>query len=213
MSDGNIHLIKDRFVNIYLIEEAHQLSVIDAGFHGSGPKRIFEKIAAIGRQPRDLKYVLITHADPDHTGGAAELALKTGAAIVASSTESKMIEIGKPGREIQGNGLVKLLFGLIGGKTPRVMVNHRVDDGGALPVLGELRAIASPGHTPGHIAWFAPENGVLFAGDALRSNKGKLEFVRAPVQWDYDTGTQSVQKLLSLQSRTVYCGHGAPVNL
>jgi glyoxylase-like metal-dependent hydrolase (beta-lactamase superfamily II) len=211
MTDGNIHLIKNRFVNLYLIEEAHQLSVVDTGFAGSGPRLILEKIAAIGRQPRDLKYVLITHADPDHTGGAAELALKTGAAIAASSIESKMIEIGKSGREIKGNAFVKLLFNLIGGATPRVMVNHRVEDGGSLPVLGELRAVAAPGHTPGHIAWFAPMQGALFAGDAMRSNKGRLEFARAPVQWDFETGTHSMQKLLSLPARTVYCGHGAPV--
>jgi glyoxylase-like metal-dependent hydrolase (beta-lactamase superfamily II) len=206
-----IHTIKDRFVNLYLIEEPHQLSVIDTGFATSGPRRVLEAIAAIGRQPRDLAFILITHADPDHTGGAAELALKTGAHVAAGTIESKMIEIGKPGRELKGGALLKLMFNLIGGPTPRVMVNHRVDDGGSLPVLGELRAIASPGHTPGHTAWFAPKTGVLFAGDAVRSVKGKLDFSPAPVHWDHATGTQSMQRLLALPARMVYCGHGTPV--
>ena len=54
-------------VNIYLLDDAGSLALIDAGMPGSAP-RVLELIQALGRAPGDVKHILITHADIDHVG-------------------------------------------------------------------------------------------------------------------------------------------------
>lgn len=92
----NVHQLNNRFVNLYLIVEPDGLTLVDTGLAKSGPKMVLEQIAKLGKQPGDLKRILITHADPDHTGGAAALKAKTGAKLYASRVEAKAIEAGKP---------------------------------------------------------------------------------------------------------------------
>lgn len=77
--------IENTFVNLWLIVEPDGLTLIDTGLARSGPRKVLAEIAATGRQPADLKRILITHTDPDHTGGAAELKRLTGARVYARS--------------------------------------------------------------------------------------------------------------------------------
>jgi glyoxylase-like metal-dependent hydrolase (beta-lactamase superfamily II) len=51
-------------------------------------------------------------------------------------------------------------------------------------VLGGLRVIATPGHTPGHISLFAPAMSVLFCGDSMVADKNGLHGSRSTVTWD-----------------------------
>ncbi len=206
-----IHRIQDKSVNLYLIEEPGRLNLIDSGYAKSGPRAVLAKIAAIGRKPADLQRILITHADGDHTGGAAALALATGATLVAGEIEAAAIVRGKAAREFQGSRLIRWLINTAAGKMAPALVNQIVAPGAVLPILGGLRAIATPGHTPGHVAYYSPSASVLFAGDALMSMRGKLVFLKAPVQWDNAAGISSAASLRDLRAKATYCGHGAPI--
>lgn len=206
-----IHTLANSFVNLYLIEEPDQLTLIDTGLSKSGPKLVLKTIAAIGRQPRDLKRILITHTDPDHTGGAAELKAATGAQLICSAIEAPAMAAGTSSREIKGMAIMRALVRLIAGKMPPVNADHIVSEGDELPVLGGLRVVASPGHTPGHTSYFSPSTGALFAGDSFNATSGELRFFKAPVHWSFEAGTESVRKQQALGARTVYCGHGKPV--
>ena len=68
--------------------------------------------------------------------------------------------------------------------------------------------LATPGHTPGHLSFFAPALGVLIAGDSMNATSGSLQFKPAPVHWNYEEGLNSMRKQAQLGARTVYCGHG-----
>jgi glyoxylase-like metal-dependent hydrolase (beta-lactamase superfamily II) len=205
-----IHLLNNRFVNLVLIVEPDGLTLIDTGLARSGPKLVMSKLAELGFQPNDLKRILITHADPDHTGGAPVLRAGTGAKLCASAIEKAAIERGTTSRQPTGvgfkifaNTLGKLMMPLA-----PATVDEELSDGQVLPILGGLRVLATPGHTPGHLSFFAPALGVLIAGDSMNATSGSLQFKPAPVHWNFAEGCNSVRKQAQLGAHTVYCGHG-----
>lgn len=202
--------IDNGFVNLWLIVEADGLTLIDTGLARSGPKKVLAEISAIGCKPADLKRILITHTDVDHTGGAAELKRLTGARIAARGVEADAMRAGKTSRVPQ-SAIMRAMFGTLGAllmPTPAVPADDTLVDGQILPILGGLHALATPGHTPGHTSFFAPEQKLLFAGDSLRATGGKLSFDPAPVHWNYDVGVASARKQGRLGATIVCCGHG-----
>lgn len=211
MDERFIRRLNNNFVNLYLIIDPDGLTLIDTGLAKSGSKLVLKAIADLGRQPRDLKRILITHADPDHTGGLAELQTKTGARAYASAIEAKAIEAGTSSREIQGNPLTKMLLDVMG-KVIMPLSPARVDEiimpGQVLPVLGGLQVVATPGHTPGHLSFYAPAHHILIAGDSLNATSGALKFSPAPVHWDYAKGCESAKHQATLGATCVCCGHG-----
>jgi glyoxylase-like metal-dependent hydrolase (beta-lactamase superfamily II) len=211
MDESLIRRLNNNFVNLYLIDDPDGLTVIDTGLARSGPKLVLKAIAEMGRHPADLKRILITHADPDHTGGAAELKEKTGAKIFASKIEADAIEAGTTSREVQGNPLMKAMFAVMG-KVMMPLAPAHVDEiimhGQVLPVLGGLQVVATPGHTPGHVSFYAPAHHILIAGDSLNASSGTLKFDPAPVHWNYQQGRESMKLEALLGATTVCCGHG-----
>ncbi len=206
----DIYLLRNSFVNLFLIAEPDGLTLIDTGLARSGPKLVLSKLAALGFQPNDLRHILITHADPDHTGGAPVLRAATGAKLCASAIEKAAIERGSTSRQPTGvgfkifaNTLGKLMMPLA-----PVTVDEVLSDGQVLPILGGLHMLATPGHTPGHLSFFAPALGVLIAGDSMNATSGSLQFKPAPVHGDFAEGCNSVRKQARLGARAVYCGHG-----
>ena len=206
-----IHTLANSFVNLYLIEEPDQLTLIDSGLAASAPKLVLKAIAALGRQPRDLTRIVITHTDPDHTGGAAALKAATGAQLICSAVEAPAMAAGKSSRDFNGPAIMRALVTLIAGKMPPATADLVVAEGDDLPVLGGLRVVASPGHTPGHTSYFSPSTGALFAGDSFNATSGALRFFKAPVHWSFEAGVDSARKQAALGATTVYCGHGKPV--
>lgn len=75
-------------------------------------------------------------------------------------------------------------------------------------VIGPLRAIASPGHTPGHLSFLHEEQGTLLVGDCLGVVAGRL--VRAPEQFtaDLEIAEQTLHRLLALRGSRMLFGHG-----
>lgn len=210
--DGQlIRRLNNSFVNLYLIVDPDALTLIDTGLAKSGPKLVLKAIAEMGRQPSDLKRILITHADPDHTGGLAELKDATGAKVYASEIEAQAIEAGTTSREVKGNPLMKMMLDVMG-KWMMPLAPAHVDEiimhGQVLPVLGGLQVVATPGHTPGHLSFYAPAHHILIAGDSLNATGGVLKFNPAPVHWDYEKGRASAKLEAALGATAVCCGHG-----
>lgn len=83
-------------------------------------------------------------------------------------------------------------------------------------MVGSLRVIASPGHTPGHIAFLDTRDGTLIAGDALFTFTGigvagamRLRFpFSAMATWDKATALRSARALAELQPTRLAVGHG-----
>ena len=138
----------------YVILE-DEITVIDAGMRGSLP-RLHAWITSIGRSPREIRRFVVTHAHPDHIGGAA------GAEILlhpADRARSVRINAGAIARRVTG-----------------LPATVDLADGDLLPVLGGLRIIHAPGHTPGSVCLYAERDGLLFVGDALWEGKASVRF-------------------------------------
>ena len=211
------HRLSNAFVNLYLIEEPNEtngLTLIDAGLAKSATQLVLRKIAELGRQPNDLKRILITHADADHYGSAAELKAITGARLYASAAEAEAMRQGRTSRKIGGGIFMNAAMGLLE-RTIMKMPPAQVDDvlvvGQVLPVLGGLHVIASPGHTPEHVSFYAPAHKLLFTGDSLNANSGKLRWIKGSIQWNNDAGLASAREQAKLGAHTVCCGHGVVI--
>ncbi|MGM0670133.1 MAG: MBL fold metallo-hydrolase, partial [Gemmatimonadota bacterium] len=82
--------------------------------------------------------------------------------------------------------------------------------------IGGLRVVETPGHTPGHLAFFEEEERVLILGDVLfhrhpiTLRKGLTEPIRL-VTWNRRQNLASARKLASLAPRIVCFGHGTPL--
>jgi glyoxylase-like metal-dependent hydrolase (beta-lactamase superfamily II) len=211
-----VHQIPCIIANPFLIVEPDGLTLIDCGLPGS-EKKILRFISDLGRAPRDLKHILITHADGDHVGALAALQRATGARTYASAFEAECIRAGKTPRPLKPQGWQKILFALILPITARIFAARpaRVDeiltDGQMLPMLGGLRALATIGHTPGHFSFFAPASGILFVGDSLVSEGARLRGSRGMNTWDQAKADAAVRAQAALAPPIVCAGHGAVV--
>jgi glyoxylase-like metal-dependent hydrolase (beta-lactamase superfamily II) len=205
----NVHLIPNGFVNVYLIVDPDGLTLIDAGMASDG-KAILGYIAGLGRSPADLRRLLVTHADQDHVGALAALKAASGARIACGAADAEAIAAGRSSRELKIGFLMKLVMGLFEllFKTVPAPVDDLLADGQVLPVLDGLRVVATPGHTPGHTSFFAPAAGILFSGDSIISEKGRLIISRPRATWDAAQAQASARAQAALGATIVCPGHG-----
>ena len=184
--------------HVYCIEDPDGLTLVDAGL-GLAAKRVLDQLHKWGRQPSEVKRILVTHAHPDHVGGLPALAKATGAKAICSSTQkpctegiAPVLRKGyKPGEPMAG--------------TP---VGRTVEDGEVIAeVMGGLQAIATPGHSLGQMAFWQPQQGVLICGDTMM-NMIKLTLPFDAFTTDMRLARESVAKVAQLQPRVVCFGHG-----
>lgn len=200
-------------VNVYLLDLPGGLTLVDTGFPRDTSK-ILEGIGAIGKRPDDLRHILLTHAHPDHIGGAAALQRKTGAQVYAHRADAPIIEAGGPFRSIVPapgwrNRIVVALLSRLFKRVAPASVDHLLDDGTALPFADDLVAVHIPGHCAGQVAFHWKKGpGVLFAADACINRKG---MVLAAAQENVDEARRSLAKLSGLNFEIACFGHGPPL--
>lgn len=211
----NVYIVSGVTANSYILVEPEGLTIIDTGLPYSG-KTILRYMASKGWSARDIKRILITHADLDHYGCLAALQKESGARTYASRAEAKAIAEGQSSRPIDRNGnntLQRILiafFSQIMKATP-FQVDEILAEGQTLPVLGSLHVVETPGHSPNHVSFFAPSVGVLFCGDSMKSDNKGLHTSRSRNNWDQHTAEASVRKQAGLGARIVCPGHGPVV--
>ena len=88
-------------------------------------------------------------------------------------------------------------------------------DGAVLDVPGRPRAVATPGHTPGHCAIHFEQHGALFAGDALctwNPLTGRIGAQLMPSAFNVDNAQalESLARLEGLDAQVTLPGHGEP---
>jgi glyoxylase-like metal-dependent hydrolase (beta-lactamase superfamily II) len=210
----NVFAVPGVMANSYLIVESDGLTIVDTGMPYS-EKRTQEYISRLGRSVRDVKRILITHADLDHYGCLAPLQNASGARTYASRVEADAIALGRSSRPVNRSvGRLQRFMIYMMGKlliAKPVQVDELLAEGQVLPVLGGLQVVETPGHAPGHISYFSPSTGVLFCGDSMRSDGRGFRGSRSRNNWDQAMAEASVRKQKELRAQVVCPGHGPAV--
>ncbi len=199
-------------VNCYLVKTDAGYILIDTG--SSNQRAVLEQeLRNTGCQPGELKLIVLTHGDFDHTGNAAYLRGKFGAPLAMHPADFGMIERGDMfASRGKSNPILKAIapflfrFDWSNRVTPDIAVN----EGYALSPYGlDAKVISIPGHSHGSIGILAA-SGDLFVGDLLENTQ---QPALNSIMDDRATAQASIEKLKSLNVKTIYPGHGAPFSM
>jgi glyoxylase-like metal-dependent hydrolase (beta-lactamase superfamily II) len=154
-----VHLVSLGVVNAYLID-GDELALIDTGTPAStSTERIVAAVRDLGREPSDIRHILVTHSHPDHAGGLAALKRLSGAAAYMHPLAAAVVrgdETGRPLRATPGllNRIIcRTFIPRPPWNIPLALVEHEILDGDIIPVGGGIRAIHAPGHSSGQLAF------------------------------------------------------------
>jgi glyoxylase-like metal-dependent hydrolase (beta-lactamase superfamily II) len=194
-------------VNCYLIKNDINFMLIDTG---SSNKRaqLEQELVNSGCETGNLKLIVITHGDFDHTGNAAYLRQKFSAQVAMHKDDSGMVERGdmfvnrnQPNRIIRK--IIPVLSGF--GVTERFTPDIFIEDGDDFLKHGfGAKVLSIPGHSRGSIGILI-EGGDLFCGDLFENQKNPA---LNSIMDDIVAANASVEKLKSFKIKTVYPGHG-----
>ncbi|MDT5223115.1 MAG: hypothetical protein QOG19_522, partial [Mycobacterium sp.] len=163
--------------NIWLFGDNSNVVVFDAA-HDAEPI-----IEAVGG--RNVVAVVCTHGHNDHVTVAPELGKELDAPVLLHPADEVLWRMTHPDKDF-----------------------HAIGDGESVHVAGtELRALHTPGHSPGSVCWWALDLGVVFTGDTLFSG-GPGATGRS--YSDFPTILESIsERLGKLPDETVvHTGHG-----
>ncbi len=174
------------FVSAYVLARGNRAAIVDTGTAGSATA-IGQTLQEMGLTYDDVDHLILTHRHGDHTGSTGEvMTMATGATVYAGQPDIEGIEV---------DGLdADAITGLVGGED----------------VFG-LEMIATPGHTPGHMAVIDQKSGLLVAGDAIFTEGTSV--VEGPARFfdDVPQSRDSIRVLADLTVNTLLVGHGDPI--
>ncbi len=206
MVDGVFEL-RLGYVNVHLVVTDDGLVLVDTGLPGRAPV-IERALRGVRRSLGEVRTVLVTHHHPDHVGSLAEVKRRSGARLVAHAADAPHITGAFPAAAPAG-ALGRLVSRMIGTVEP-TKLDQLVPDGGE-PVPG-FTALHTPGHTRGHLSFLLDRaGGVLFAGDAAASRRGRVSGPPRPVTADPAQAAASLARLAEREFEVAVFGHGRAV--
>lgn len=192
-------------INCYLVRESDGFTLIDTA--DSGQERAIRGAAQKLGLP--IARIVLTHAHIDHVGSLDALHLALAEVPVAlSARDARFLggDLSLDDTEPQ----TRLRGGYPVCQTKPTLLLHEGER------IGSLEIIATPGHTPGHLAFFDTRNWALIAGDAFQTLGGVAvsgvirPFFPLPAMatWNNGLAEESARKLLALQPEWLAVGHG-----
>jgi glyoxylase-like metal-dependent hydrolase (beta-lactamase superfamily II) len=193
-------------VNAYLVEEDDGFTVVDTML----PRSAGPILDAAGG--REIKRIALTHAHGDHIGSLDALAEQLpGVEVLISTRDARLLakdmtlDPGEPEDKLRGS--------YPGAKT---RPTRTVEAGER---IGSLEVVASPGHTPGHVAFLDTRDRTLYCGDAYSTLGGVATTAkvnpRFPLPglatWHRPTVLESAKALRALDPARLAPGHGKVV--
>ncbi len=182
--------------NTYLLydEESRESAIIDPGGE-TAP--LFEKIKD---RRLDVRYLLNTHAHFDHIAANAEVSARYEVPLGLHPADEELL--------IRGGGAARWDIAYVPSPEPSLSLT----DGKALK-LGALtlEVVHTPGHTPGSICLYIPQEGAMLTGDTLfPGSVGRTDLPGG----DARQLTESLRRILTFPPETtLYAGHGEKTTL
>jgi glyoxylase-like metal-dependent hydrolase (beta-lactamase superfamily II) len=202
--------------NAYLVREQSGLTLIDTTSR-PGAAKILRAAQSLGMP---IQTIVLTHAHVDHIAGLDTLARHLpNARVFMGEREADLYHqaqrhIRPEHFRLRANEPEQPVRGTY--PTMRTPISRKLIDGER---IGSLRAIFSPGHTPGHMSFLDQRDRTLIAGDAFTSI-GELRVAGDAVwyfpltnmaTWSTALAADSAAKLAGYAPNRVICGHGKPI--
>ncbi len=228
--DSRIIRIDLNGVNSYLAKGADGYILFDTGGHLVMDKHftdrrelLLRKIKEAGCSEHDLRLIVLTHGDSDHTHNAAFLRDYFHTTIAMHDGDREMVE--QPTltlwmksfkyRSLAFRFIFRLMRKTIQRVTQDILEDFKpfspdisLTDGFSLSPYGlDATIMHLPGHTKGSIA-ILTKNGDLIAGDTLANMKKPSP---SPNADDFNLLYKSIDRLRQQQIKVVYPGHGEPL--
>ena len=198
--------------NLFVIAE-EELTLIDTGLPGSSTG-IAAFVRRIGRSVEEISSIIITHNHFDHIGAVPELCRLNNTQIVAHKADLAGFNTAPSYRQGIIHRLLHIPF-LHRVRRRFVLeaadVNIQLEGGETFELLGGLTVVPTPGHTPGSICLYAPNQKLMFVGDALQRRRKKLQLPAKMVSTDLAAAVGSVKKMAELTPEIICFGHGKPL--
>jgi glyoxylase-like metal-dependent hydrolase (beta-lactamase superfamily II) len=200
-----IPLLRD-FINGFILrDDDGQVTLIDMGITRSGPK-VMAALASIGSAPSDVTRLMLTHAHPDHAGGAKHVADATGREFGIHEEDAGFARSGV-GPPRDRHFLLGRLLSRGKNGFPAVPVGETFTDGQVIPFAGGIEVIHTPGHSPGHASYLHQDSGVLVTGDSIFNVRG----LRWPIKafcTDFKMNTLTAHRLAEVDYTVAAFTHG-----
>lgn len=222
---SGVFFVHTRLVNWVLLTEGDAVTLVDTGYPGQGAL-LEQSLAAVGRTPRDLAAILLTHAHVDHLGSAerlseqygvpayvheAELAHARRDAHHAATPADVLRNVWRPG--VAGWLARALRVGVT--SEQGITAPAAFPGEGPLDLPGRPVPVHTPGHTPGHAVIHLPDRGVVVSGDALVTGHPTSRVVgpQLLVPWfddDREATVAALDVIGGLEADVLLPGHGEP---
>ena len=184
----SIYCVNEVFVNTFFIKSNNYYIAIDAG---NDPESLKKQMDTLNIDPKNVRFVLLTHTDRDHVGG---LSLFPNATIYLSKEEVQMID-GKTSRVLAFKNRLN--------RTYKTINDNEVITFDHISIKG----ILCPGHTPGSMS-FVVNDSCIFTGDALGLYSGKVSTFTKLFNMDTETQIKSISKVAMLGGiKHLYSAH------
>lgn len=202
------------YVRSFLVADGKELTLVDT-LASDHHFLILAAIRRLGRSISDLKRIWLTHAHGSHVGGAAVLKALSGATVCSHEWEADIVSRDRkservpllPRRPLRAYIPFQLGLGLGIDPFKPCSVDRFLHDGDE---EGGLTVLHTPGHTRGHLSFWAEKHGVLLSGDAIVTWPG------VAAGWDSFTldrrqQRESLRRMAALAPQKVGVGHGHPI--
>jgi metallo-beta-lactamase class B len=133
----NLYFLGQRQFSVWAVRTSEGIILVDAIFDYSVEAEVIEGLRTLGIDPSEIRYVIISHAHADHSGGAGILQQRYGARIVMSEADWALYE--------RGNDAVKATRDIVATDGMEVRLGDTV-----------LRVHLTPGHTLGTMSTIIP---------------------------------------------------------
>jgi glyoxylase-like metal-dependent hydrolase (beta-lactamase superfamily II)/8-oxo-dGTP pyrophosphatase MutT (NUDIX family) len=171
--------------NAYLIGTGPAYLVDPGPSEPAEQEKLFEALAG-----RRVDAIILTHHHPDHIGAASACARRLGVPTLAHPLTARLL---------QG----------------RIAIDETIHDGARLD-LGPaphgrghwaMHALHTPGHAPGHLAFYEPDYQLLFAADMVSTLSS---MIICPGDGDLRLYLASLERLQEYPTRLLLPAHGPP---
>jgi glyoxylase-like metal-dependent hydrolase (beta-lactamase superfamily II) len=223
LADGVVRL-GSSMVNWYLVGDDSGVTVVDTGLRGYRDE-LEPGLQLLGRSLDDVRAVILTHGDHDHTGVASKLAEERPDLPIHLHPEDEyLVHSGSKKTEDHMLGLLfrPSIYPLLvhfarndGIKGPKIEQTVPLADGSTLDVPGQPNVIHVPGHTMGHVAFHFPSHSALFVGDTIvtwnpATGKRGPQLMRPGFNMSNKTALESMARYEGLGADLLLSGHGEP---